>query len=423
MTQLKQTSIGKIPENWEVAKISYLFTVETGTTPSTRKKEYWHSGTINWFTPTDLSQLNGKVYIDSSTRKITEKAVQDTNLTVMPKGAIVISTRAPVGYVAMLEEEGTFNQGCKGLIPKDFDKTHSLFYCYHLLSLKPALQNLSGGSTFKELSKKTLENLKVPFPPLPEQKAIAQVLSTVDDAIQKVDGIIARTERLKKGLMQKLLTKGIGHKEFKDTEIGRIPKEWKVVKLGDVLELCQYGLSISMSDSGKYPIIRMDEIKNGYVIPEITKCVNLDDKTFQNFKLEKGDILFNRTNAYDLVGRTGIFHLDGDYVFASYLIRLKPHKNKLDSYFLTFYMRFSQERLRQMATRAVHQANINATNLRTFKIPVPPLPEQRQITSILLSIDKKLELERKRKERLERVKKGLMNNLLTGRKRVKVRVG
>jgi type I restriction enzyme S subunit len=276
------------------------------------------------------------------------------------------------------------------------------------------------GSTLKNINLPLLKSLQIPLPPLPEQKKIAEILSTVDKAIEKVDEAIAKTERLKKGLMQELLTKGIGHKEFKDTEIGRIPKEWEVVRLGDVLELCQYGLSVPLKDKGKYPVIRMDEIVNGYVVTDIAKYADLDEETFKNFKLEKGDVLFNRTNSLELVGRTGIFLLDGYYVFASYLIRLRPKHEILHPHFLTFYLIFSQSRLKQLATVAVHQANINATNLKKFKIPLPPLPEQQKIAEILSTVDKKLELERKRKEKLERIKKGLMNDLLTGRRRVKV---
>jgi len=194
----KQNQISKIPEDWKIVKIKDIFNVETGTTPSTKKREYWDGGTINWFTPTDLSKLNGKIHIRDSDRKITEKALKENNLILMSKGSIILSTRAPVGYAAMLEKEGTFNQGCKGLIPKESTQVNTLYYCYYLLSRNYVLQNLSGGSTFKELSKDRLENLLVHFPSLPEQKAIAKILSTVDEAIQKADESIAKTERLKK---------------------------------------------------------------------------------------------------------------------------------------------------------------------------------------------------------------------------------
>ncbi|MHC1624135.1 MAG: restriction endonuclease subunit S [Candidatus Methanospirareceae archaeon] len=325
----------------------------------------------------------------------------------------IVPSDVPNGFALATTE--VFPISCEGL-----DK----FFLFYILKFQKfrnkIISSMTGTTGRQRASKNSVENLKIPLPPLPEQRRIAEILTTADTAIQKVGDAIAKTERLKGGLMQELLTKGIGHEEFKDSEVGRIPKGWEVVKLEDVLELCQYGLSVKMSDEGKYPIVRMDEIEHGNVVSEITKYVDLDEKTLINFKLEKGDILFNRTNSYELVGRTGIFLHAGDYVFASYLIRLRPKHEIVDPLFLTFYLIFSNGRLRQLATRAVHQANINATNLKKFKVSFPEkIEEQRRIAEILSTLDKKLELERKRKEKLERIKKGLMNNLLTGKRRVK----
>lgn len=405
---------------WKNYKVRDLFTVETGTTPSTKNKEYWDNGTVSWITPTDLSHLNGRIKIEDSERKITERALRESNLTLMPRQSIIVSTRAPVGYVAVLDGSATFNQGCKGLIPKDTEAISADFYCYYLLNKKQVLQNLSSGSTFKELSKDRLARLEIPLPPLPEQKKIAEILSTADEAISKIDEAIEKTQRLKKGLMQELLTKGIGHKEFKKTGIGKIPKEWEVVPLGTILDLCQYGLSLKFSGAGEYPILKMDNLENGYAISNKLNYVDLDENTFNQYKLGYGDILFNRTNSYELVGRTGIFTLPGNFVFASYLIRLRPNHKIIDPFFLTFYLIYSNDRLRKLASRAVHQANINATNLKKFRIPVPSLPEQQKISEILKNVDRRLELLKDKKATFERIKKGLMNDLLTGRKRVKL---
>ena len=205
-TEYKQTPIGTTPKEWEVKKASDLFVVETGTTPSTREPNYWNGGTVNWITPTDLSKLNGKIHIKNSERKITEKALKETSLAVMPKGSLVISTRAPVGYVAVLEEPATFNQGCKGLIPKSHDEILSEFYCYYLLNKKQMLENLSSGSTFKELSKERLQNFDMPYPSLTEQKRIAELLLTVDKKTELERNEKARLERIKRGFMDLLLT-------------------------------------------------------------------------------------------------------------------------------------------------------------------------------------------------------------------------
>ena len=202
----KDTEIGRIPKEWKVNEIGELFEVVTGTTPSTKDADYWNGGNINWFTPLDLSRLDGRILISESERKITPKALKEYNLTLMPPGSIILSTRAPVGYVAVLDHEGTFNQGCKGLIPKDKKNIHPLFYSYYLLFQKQKLECLSSGSTFKELSKTMLENFKIPLPSLQEQQRIAEILSNVDRKLEIERKEKARLERIKQGLMDLLLT-------------------------------------------------------------------------------------------------------------------------------------------------------------------------------------------------------------------------
>jgi len=220
-TEFKEVELNgrivKIPKDWEVVRIRDIFDIKTGTTPSTKMPEYWENGTINWFTPVDLSKLNGKLYLDESERKITERALKETNLNLLPTGSIIVSTRAPVGYVAIITKEATFNQGCKGLVPKN--DLSSEYYAYLLQLMRPELEQLSGGSTFKELKRSSLEEFQVLFPPLEEQKKIAHVLRTIDDAIEIVETAIKKLERIKKATMEQLLTKGIGHKEFKIVEL------------------------------------------------------------------------------------------------------------------------------------------------------------------------------------------------------------
>jgi len=145
-------------------------------------------------------------YIKNSERKVTKKGLEETNLTLMPIDSIIISTRVPVGYVVIIKNNATFNQGCKGLIPKDIREVNSKFYAYYLLSKRNLFVNLSGGSTFKELSKETLENFKLPLPPHPEQKKIAEILSTVDKRTELLKKKKEILNRIKKGLMNDLLT-------------------------------------------------------------------------------------------------------------------------------------------------------------------------------------------------------------------------
>jgi len=419
--RFKDTKTGRIPKEWETRSVIDLFQVETGTTPSTREKEYWSNGSVNWITPTDLSKLNG-IYIEESERKITPKALKETNLALMPAGSLVLSTRAPVGYVAVLKQAATFNQGCKGLVPKDHDKVCPEFYYYLFTSMKSILQNLSGGSTFKELSKEKLKNLKIPLPPLPEQRKIAEILSTVDDAIQKVNEAIQRTERLKRGLMQKLLTKGIGHKEFKDSEIGRIPKEWEVVKLQDIVSEIKNGFASGKRDENGIVQIRMNNVTTDGRLTFDSYIKVPPPENLEKWILKPGDLLFNNTNSYDLVGKSAIFETAPfPCTFSNHFTRIRFKEGVVPKIILWhFLMLWRRGYFKSVAIRHVGQSAVHTQYLLRLKIPLPPLPEQRKIAEILSTVDKKSELERKRKEKLEHIRRGLMNDLLTGKRRIKL---
>lgn len=411
--------IGKIPREWKIWKVKDLFDVETGTTPSTKHKEYWENGTVNWITPTDLSKLNGRIEIIGSDRKTTQKALREKNITLMPKGSIVISTRAPVGYVALLKESATFNQGCKGLIIRETEKIYPNFYCYYLLSKNQALQNLSSGSTFKELSKDRLEDLLLPLPPMGEQRKIAEILSTMDGAIGKVNEAIGKTQRLKKGLMQRLLTEGIGHTEFKETEIGRIPKEWDVVKIDDISEV-KRGASPRPIGEPSY----FSENGRGWVrISDVTSTYKYLKKTSQ-YLSKKGEERSVKVNPGDLImsicatiGKPII--VDMEACIHDGFVWFCELSKTVDVEYLFYVLQRNEETFsskRQTGT----QGNLNTTLVGRTQIPLPPMGDQKKIAEVLGAVDDRLEVLRKRKEKLERLKRGLMEDLLTGKKRVKM---
>jgi type I restriction enzyme S subunit len=408
----KENSIGKIPRDWITTKVDDLFFVETGTTPSTKKTEYWDGGTINWITPTDLSKLNGNMRIRSSKKKITEKALKETNLKLIPQGSIIISTRAPVGYVAVLEESATFNQGCKGLIPKNLKEISSEFYCYYLLSKKQILQNLSSGSTFKELSKERLEQFSLPYLPLEEQRAIAEVLSVVDSAIAKTDEVIAKTERLKKGLMQELLTRGIGHKEFKETEIGKIPKTWQIVSLGDVCE--QRSEIVQPSANNMESFVGLEHVASGET--RLRNFAQSIDVKSTKFRFYAGDILYGKLRPY--LDKAVLADLNG--ICSTDLLVLKPKGNVIKEFLI--YILHSTDFIKHAiaTTTGTNHPRTSWAAISRFKFSLPERSEQQNIANILSAIDMKLELEKKEKVMLERIKRGLMDLLLTGKIRIKV---
>ncbi|WP_318567224.1 restriction endonuclease subunit S [Salinigranum marinum] len=261
------------------------------------------------------------------------------------------------------------------------------------------------------------------YPPLPEQRRIADILSTVDEQIQQTDEIIEETKDLKQGLIQDLVFFGKSHNGTQTVQLGpmttEIAESWDVSTVGEITTKAQYGSSESLSTDGTYPVFRMNNIEDGKMVASPMKYSELDDNQAEKYRVEKGDILFNRTNSIDLVGKSGIFDLDGEYVFASYLIRLRTN-DQMNPYFLNYYLNshIGQGILFSIATRGASQANINATNLKGVKVPLPPREQQDRIVGQIQKVEEKIEQERETKQRLQELKRGLMQDLLTGKVRV-----
>jgi type I restriction enzyme S subunit len=407
----EEAEFGSIPKDWEIKKVGALFKVETGTTPSTKRFDYWNGGNINWFTPMDLSKLNERILIKESERKITPKALKECNLTILPKGSIILSTRAPVGYVAVLEKEGTFNQGCKGLIPKDKEKVNSRFYAYYLWFKNRKLQHLSGGSTFKELSKHILENLKVPLPPFFEQYGIVEVLFSFDLAIHKVNEAIIQAECLKKGLMQQLLTKGIGHKEFKQTPIGKIPREWKVVKIEDVAEPRREIVS-PIDEDPSTPYVGLEHVDPGDI--RINRLGKTSEVKSAKFRFSKNDILYGKLRPY--LDKAVLSNTNG--VCSTDFIVIKSRKTIIPDFLIWI---LHTKRFVNYATSTMTGTNHPRTSwssIARFITGLPTLHEQQKIAEILYSVDFVLRLKKNKRKKLVRMKRQLMNSLLTGKIRV-----
>jgi type I restriction enzyme S subunit len=269
------------------------------------------------------------------------------------------------------------------------------------------------------LPKKEFIELTLLRPPLSEQKKIADVLSKADEAIEKVDEAIEKTQRLKKGLMQQLLTHGIGHKEFRETKIGRIPKEWNVDYLGNIAMLDRGKFAHRPRNDprfygGRYPFIQTGDISEAKgIVKKYSQTLNEEGiKISRLFK--KGTLVITIAGN---IGDIGILNFDS--YFPDSIVGISPAKTKINSFFLLYMMTKLKSEISSMAPRST-QKNINLEILKKIKLPLPPLFEQKKIADILSVSDKKIELLTNRKTKLKRIKKGLMNDLLTGEKRVKL---
>ena len=281
----------------------------------------------------------------------------------------------------------------------------------------------ANGITRFGLTLDATRSLPLLLPPLPEQKAIAAVLDSIDEAIEGTEAVIAATEKLRGSLLHELLTRGVPgwHTEWGDVPgLGTIPEDWEVVRLGEVLESTTYGTNAQLGREGAVPVLRMNNIQNGKIDLSEVRRADITVKEVHDLDLTPGDILFNRTNSLDLVGKVAIVrNLPPPISFASYLVRLRTVADRANPFWLNSLLWSSdcQSRIRQFATPGVSQANINPTSLKSLIIPLPPLPEQQAIAAVLDGVDATLEGVRRERNGLRSLKESAAEALLTGRVR------
>lgn len=356
-------------------------------------------------------------------------AKQDNKSIVVDNGEVIVLWDGSNAGEILISKKGVL-ASTMTMLQFDEKQIDKAYFGYSFQNLEYILKAKTAGSGIPHADKGVISKLEFYKPSLTEQTAIAAILSKVDEAIAAVQGSISAAERLKKSLMQNLLTgrmkpDGTLRKEdefYVDEKFGRVPLGWEVKKVTEVADYVQYGLNQASSEKGKIPMLRMNNIVKGKMTNAPLVYVESNDSLFQQYKLEKGDILFNRTNSLDLVGKVGVFELDGDYVFASYLIKIKVSKDN-NPYFVNYALNSYpiQCSLRSKATPAVSQANINSKSLRNTSIIIPTnKKEQDEIVSRINNVENEIINKQNKTAILERLKKSLMQNLLTGRVRIRI---
>ena len=408
----------KAPSGWVIKTVGEIANgFLSGGTPTTKRPDYW-VGEIPWITS---KWLGDKIELNTGEKFISEKAVINSSTKVVPKDSIIFATRVGVGKVGINRIDLAINQDLAGvLINKETYDIEFLAYQLGIDSIQQYVAMNKRGATIKGITRNCLKQIPLSLPPLPEQRKIAHILSTVQRSIEAQERIIQTTTELKKALMHKLFTEGLRNEPQKQTEIGPVPESWEVVPLGNLLSKTQYGMSVKANLEGSFPILRMTNQINGRIEANNLKYVEIDNSDFKKFKVERGDILFNRTNSLELVGRTAIHDIDGDYVFASYLIRLRTDETKLDPFFLNLDLNRdeTQVRLKSIATRAVSQSNISATRLKGFPLPLPRLPDQAEIVECAAAFDTKIDLHRTKHAAFQDLFRTLLNELMTAKTQV-----
>jgi len=405
----KITEVGEIPEEWKAVRLQSVAQVCGGSTPSTRVTEYWN-GDIPFVTPTDVTGLKGNNFIRKTEKRITQRGLESISAKLLPPGSVLVTSRASIGFAAVNEVPMVTNQGFVNIVCGEI--IHNLFLLYLIRHFVAKLTRLASGSTFKEVSRTSLKRMLIPLPPLPEQQRIALVLSTVDDAIQKTGEIIEKTRQLKRGLMQQLLTKGIGHTRFKRTEMGEIPEEWTVVTLGNNLISVLPGYAF---DSGFFdneqgvPLIRVRDIGKGRT--EAKYRGSYDTK----YLIKAGDILVGMDGEFEVHKWGGPGALLNQRVCKV----SSEDPSSLDEGFLFYALQGPIKSIERTISLTTVK-HLSTKDLYRIRIALPLHPEQHEIALILSGVDAKVQKERQCRQRLEELKTGLMQALLTGKVRVRV---
>lgn len=398
-------------KNWELIKIGNIADIYNGGTPDTKIKEYWNGKNL-WITPKDMGKLFDK-YVDDTERKITDSGLKNSSAKILPINSIILSSRAPIGHLAINKKEISTNQGCKGIVPKR--NLNTLYLYYFLKKSVVMLNNLGSGTTFKELSGKKLADVKIPIPPFSEQKHIVAILDEAFDAIAKA----------KKNAEKNL----VNVRELFESYLNRIftnpENDWEEKKLGDITTKIGSGAT-PLGGEKSYKANGISLIRSLNVHDYSFKLKDLafiDDKQsdlLSNVIVESGDVLLNITGAS--IARCCIIP---DNVLPA---RVNQHvsiirlmKNIILPEYLHYFLisKVIKDKLLLTGEKngATRQALTKAL-IENFKVYYPSLKEQKSIVKKLdeLSLEIK-QLEKIYKDKinnLKELKKSILNKAFIG---------
>jgi len=412
----------EIPEDWDVKLLGNLGTVLGGGTPDSKNKEYWN-GEIPWAVPTDITSLDGN-FIEKTNRNISKKGFDSSSTNLLKKDSVLITSRATIGKYAINTVPMTTNQGFQSLVCNN--NTDNLFILYAIQSNKNKLLRFANGTTFLEISNSNMKKIKISIPSLPEQQKIVSFLSNVDDAIQNTNQLIQQTQLLNKGLMQKLLTKGIGHTKFKKEkwyykkEI-EIPEKWNILPISKFCEKIFLGLATTVDyvSIGGIPLVRARDFSAGKLSFKETRNISKKqhDSLTKYRKAKRGDILVSKSGS---LGVCALVDTDKEFSIYESVICLQLITNMVTPEFLIWIMRsYFIQKIFLNFTVGSTVGHVNIADFKKLRIPLPKIDEQKQIASILWNIDSKIQKQMIYKSSLKLLQKGLMQKLLTGKIRVK----
>ena len=390
---------------WPFVPLETLARVSGGSTPKRSVDVYWN-GNVPWVTPSDLPAPGACISDVTETEDyITQEGLRSCSASLLPPGTVLFSSRATIGKIGIARVPLATNQGFVNFTPGPGIETRYLAYALRFFT--PQIAALAGSTTFKEVSRGAIRKFSIPLPHLSEQQRIVEILDQIEALQRKRVQANGKSRRI----LQALFVSMFG-------DPGTNPLGWETGTLGDVILETQYGTSKKAdADENGIPIIRMNNIDiRGWINLSSLKHVTLDHKERRKYMLKRGDILFNRTNSKELVGKTGLWQGDMEAVPASYLIRVRVDRDRILPEFVWAYMNtpYMKKNLFNKSRRAIGMANINARELRSFEIMMPSLQQQQEFASRLREVEKHIAMSTRAQAEQDRVLQVMIYRAFSG---------
>ena len=344
-----------------MVKLSDVAVIVTGGTPKTSDPSLY-GGAVPFVTP---SELVGNIPVTDTPRRLTKKGAEAVR--IVPANSIMVCCIGSLGKIGIAGTAVATNQQINSVIfdQRSVDVRYGFYACQRL---ENRLKSMAPATTVPIVSKSKFQNLEIPLPPLFEQKRIASILDQADDIRRKARLSLAKVELLGQACFQSMFGNPATN-----------TKDWKMVCIGDLLSEAKYGTSEKANTEGRgIPILRMGNITyDGRIDLTDIKHVELSGRDLPKYTTRRGDILFNRTNSQDLVGKTAVVQFDQPMAIAGYLVRARTNQNASPAY-ISAYLNSAHGKtvLRNMCNNIVGMANINAQQMQKIKIAAPPVDMQ-----------------------------------------------
>jgi len=418
----------QLPSGWRMEKLGALASSVTGGgTPSTKVPEYW-DGDIPWTTSAVIDEKD--IVLSRYQRRITERGLRESSTQLIPTGSVLIGTRVGVGKTAVTSCAIAISQDLTALVPKPGVCAEFVALVLKSLPVVRWFEENKRGTTIKGVSRNDVMRLMVPMPTNGEQRAIAGVLRTVQEAIGACERVIAATRQLKHSLLAHLFTYGpvpveqAEQVQLQETASGAFPAEWCQVPIGQCASV-QTGVAKGRKLNGdeviSVPYLRVANVQSGRLDLSEMKSIELRKRELDRYLLQAGDIVLTEGGDFDKLGRGFIWRGEiSPCVHQNHIFAVRADRSRLLPEFLAFFVQSDHARsyFLGVAHKTTNLACINKTKLEGLPVLLPSLAIQRQITSQLSTVDAKLAAEESRRDALASLFASLLDNLMTGRVRL-----